>query len=78
MTANWEINESVCQEMDSPLYGAVDLAVEGGPYRATWIHGRDTADRRRAEATGDGRRWVAPGDGGDWLLYLESERLIRG
>jgi hypothetical protein len=54
-----------------PTGGAVDVAVQGGPYRATWIDAQDPAERRAAEARGDGRRWVAPADGDDWLLYLE-------
>jgi hypothetical protein len=54
-----------------PTGGTVDVAVQGGPYRATWINARDTTDRQSAEAVGAGRRWVAPAEGDDWLLYLE-------
>ena len=54
-----------------PLGGAVDVAVEGGPVRATWIHARETSHRRAAQAEAGGRRWVAPSVGEDWLLYLE-------
>jgi hypothetical protein len=62
-----------------PCGGAVDVAVQGGPYKATWINAQHTADRRPAAPSadrrpaapaGDGRRWVAPADGDDWLLYL--------
>ena len=62
--------EGECYLVYLPRGGTVDLAAEGGPYRATWIHARDTTDHRRAEAIGDGRRWVAPAEGDDWLLYL--------
>jgi hypothetical protein len=62
-----------------PCGGAVDVAVQGGPYNATWINAQDTADHRPAvpsggrgpaAPSGDSRRWVAPVDGDDWLLYL--------
>jgi hypothetical protein len=55
-----------------PAGGAVDVAVQGGPYRATWISARDAAERRpAAEAPGSPRRWSAPTEGEDWLLFLE-------
>ena len=54
-----------------PTGGAVDVALLGEPVGATWIHARDTTDRRTAVAVGDGRRWVAPTEGEDWLLYVE-------
>jgi hypothetical protein len=59
-----------------PVGGAVDVAVEGGPYRAMWIRAREPSDRRAAEAAGDGRRWVAPQEGDDWLLYLERQQQV--
>jgi hypothetical protein len=46
----------------------VDVAVRGGPYKATWINAQDTSARRPAAPSGE--RWVAPADGDDWLLYL--------
>jgi hypothetical protein len=64
-----------------PTGGALDVALQGGPYLATWINARNTADRRPAdrglasigdaEAADGGRRWIAPEEEDDWLLYLE-------
>ncbi|MHC4116760.1 MAG: DUF5060 domain-containing protein [Planctomycetota bacterium] len=55
--------------------GAVNVAVQSGRYRATWINARDTSDRRHAGTTNDGRNLSAPKEGDDWLLLLAAKDI---
>jgi hypothetical protein len=50
--------------------GAVDVAVQDGPYQVQWINARDTANRRTGAPTLDGQGLISPSDREDWLLYL--------
>jgi len=50
--------------------GAVDVAVENGPFLLTWINARNTSDRRAGGTTQDGKGLRAPQDGDDWLLHI--------
>ncbi len=49
--------------------GTVDVKAENGPYIATWINARDTAEQRAGGTTETGLGLKAP-DRGDWLLRL--------
>ena len=52
-----------------PEGGAVNVAVEKGPYRVVWVNARDTGRVREAGSTADGKQLRAP-DGQDWFLRL--------
>jgi hypothetical protein len=54
--------------LDEPA--ALDVRIEGGPYRIEWINASRPGDRRRGETTSDGRNLQPPGGGDDWLLRL--------
>jgi hypothetical protein len=51
--------------------GALDVRIEGGPYRVEWINAAQPSDRRDAGITQDGRNLAPPAGGDDWLLWLE-------
>lgn len=53
-----------------PEGGAVNVKIERGPFRVTWVNGRDPAERRGGGETADGRALVPPA-AGDWVLDLE-------
>jgi hypothetical protein len=53
----------------------VNVSVQSGRYRVTWINARDTSDRRHAGTTNDGRNLSAPNAGDDWLLLLVAEDM---
>ncbi len=60
----------LCYLVYLPEGGAVAVKVERGPYRAVWINGKNTAERRDAGRVEASRSFKAPA-GGDWLLMLE-------
>jgi CubicO group peptidase (beta-lactamase class C family) len=56
-----------------PDGGKVNVSLEAGWYKVTWINAQDTSDRRSAGMT-DGRQGLsAPDEGDDWLLFLTAD-----
>jgi hypothetical protein len=52
---------------------AVDVQVEDGPFRVTWIDARRTDMRHTGGQTRDGRGLTPPPGGDDWLLWLSRD-----
>lgn len=60
-----------------PSRGSVSLRLPGkAQFRATWINGQNTRDRRSA-GVGTDQQFSSPFDGDDWLLELKAEHSLR-
>ena len=52
---------------------SVDVKLEGGRYRVTWINAKNPAERKDEGVIMDGKALSPPPGGDDWLVRLTRE-----
>jgi hypothetical protein len=67
-----EPGEAYLVYLESP--GPVDVMLDGGRYRVTWIDPRKPGERRDAGTTSHGKALAPPAISEDWLLQLTRDR----
>jgi hypothetical protein len=53
-----------------PGKGNLDISIEGGPYKVTWINAQDTNEHIRVSKTTNGQGLSTPEYGDDWFCHL--------
>jgi len=53
-----------------PEKGSVNISIDGGPYRITWINAQNSTEQIQLGRTSNGQNLSTPQHGDDWFCYL--------